>query len=79
MSNTNYGKFKAIPTTQVSQPYVRGAAAGQGQYLPKLGGTNAAAGQSQLTNYQQMMDRQQHLGSNLHSTSQQHLSAANGP
>jgi hypothetical protein len=71
MSNTNYGKFKAIPTNNAisaNQPYTRGPGI-QPQYLPKLGGTSSVPGQSQLSNYQAMIDRQ--TGSN--STSQNHL------
>lgn len=46
MANTNYGKFKAIPTNQnqmgagvgnMNSAYTRGQGA-NGQYLPKLGG-----------------------------------------
>jgi hypothetical protein len=46
LANTNYGKFKAIPTNQnqmgagvgnMNSAYTRGQGA-NGQYLPKLGG-----------------------------------------
>jgi len=47
LANTNYGKFKAIPTNQnqisgagmgsMNSAYARGQGA-NGQYLPKLGG-----------------------------------------
>ena len=46
MAQTNYGKFKVIPTqnAQISsnQPYTRGPGMPQtnAQYLPKLGGTS---------------------------------------
>ena len=46
MAQTNYGKFKVIPTqnAQISsnQPYTRGPGMPQSnaQYLPKLGGTS---------------------------------------
>jgi hypothetical protein len=53
MTSTNYGKFKAIPTTQVTQPYPRGngTQTASGQYLPKLQHPMQVAGQSQLSNY----------------------------
>ena len=57
MTNTNYGKFKAIPTAQnqmaggaaVNSLYSRGQGAlgtghNNGQYLPKLGGAGVTAG-----------------------------------
>lgn len=60
MANTNYGKFKAIPTNQnqigtgmgnMNSAYARGQGA-NGQYLPKLGG-GGGGGTSGITGSQQ--------------------------
>lgn len=66
ISNTNYGKFKMMPTQnpqqqQVTQAYSRAG----GQYLPKLSNQNIKC----LSNYQGVMDRQQSQNSSHNQSS----------